>query len=56
MNLKKECLAIIYFLGEVKWLVIENLYLIIIYSDYVALKIIFIKYSKNNAWINMWLS
>ncbi len=40
-NSERECLAIVKCLAEVKWLVIENLHSIMIYSNHDALKFIF---------------
>lgn len=40
-NSERECLAVVKYLAEIKWLVIENDHSVLIYSNHEALKSIF---------------
>ncbi len=55
VNSKRECLAIIRCLSEVKWLVIGSRFPVMIYSDHRALSDIFSKRDSTKARINTWL-
>lgn len=54
-NSELECLAVVRCLTEVKWLVINNPYKILIYLDHCALQEIFSKGDSEKARINAWL-
>lgn len=55
VNSERECLAVVRCLSEVKWLVIGSPYPVMIYSDHMALRDIFIKGDSEKARINGWL-
>ncbi len=54
-NFERERLAMVRCLTEIKWLVVNSPYKILIYSDHLALQDIFIKSDSKKANINAWL-
>lgn len=54
-NSERECLVVVRCLTEIKWLVANNSYEILIYSDHHALQDIFSKGDSEKARINAWL-
>ena len=55
VNLERPFLAVVRCLSEVKWLVIGSPYSVMIFSDHIALRDIFIKGDCKKARINRWL-
>ncbi len=54
-NSERDCLAVVRCLTEIKWVVINSLYKILIYLDHRALQDIFTKGDSEKARINAWL-
>lgn len=55
-NSKRECLAVIKCLTEVKWLIIENDHSVMIYSNHEALKFIFVIENTDQTRIADWMN
>ncbi len=54
-NSERGCLAVVRCLTEIKWLVINSPYKILIYSDHRVLQDIFTKHDSEKTRINAWL-